>query len=409
MKKIILLAIPMIALLMGACSKENDGVVDKGDTEKGEPAYVTISLLSNTTRATEPGSAEENNISSAEFYVFDSEGNPDAILGGGTGYHKVTSFTSTPTILQVESGDDRRFVVIANSNIGPVGNYYDLTRLGQYTFTSGSTNSPRDIPANGFEMSGDVVKTIVAHTTNVVYVDMKRTVSKFNAPDFTNAAINLKSDDITELWGANTAITNSNLSFTFDGYVLVNGRSDTDLFFIGNIEEVDSEPIDNPWDLWSPDGKTSINSAFNGSGDYSSVYSGSDTDTGEFFMTAADVERIFVYENMPEQKIDPDTGTVGWDPLSVYAFIVKGTLTPDNGDAAVTRYWRINLVYSGQNLHIRRNLVYKTAITSINSPGYGTPEEAEEGGEIIPIEGDSLVEVYLQILDWEIFDYLTEM
>lgn len=410
MKKIILLAIPIIALLMGACSKENDGV-DDVNKESGEPAYVTISLLSSTTRATEPGSTPENNISSVEFYVFDSTGDPDTILGGGTGYHKVTSFTASPTILQVESGSNRKFVVIANSDIGEVTNYAELkAKLGQYTFTSGTINSPRVVPADGFEMSGEAVKTIVAHSTNVVYVNMKRTVSKFNAPNLSGVTINLTADDITEIWGSSTAITSSSqLSFSFDGYVLINGRSDTDLFFIGNAEEDDTDPIDIPWDNWSETGKININSTFDATGNYTSVYSGSNTTTGEFFMTAAEVPTIYVHENMPIGMIDDATGTIGWDPITVYSFIIQGTLTPDNGEAAVTRYWRVNLVYSGQDLHVRRNLVYKTSITALNSPGYGTPEEAENGGEIIPMEGDALVQVYLQILDWEIFDYSTEM
>ncbi|MCC8143148.1 MAG: hypothetical protein LIO97_04030 [Tannerellaceae bacterium] len=68
---------------------------------------------------------------------------------------------------------------------------------------------------------------------------------------------------------------------------------------------------------------------------------------------------------------------------AVYAFLLKGTLTDEQGTAA-TRYWRLNIaqnsVLNGHPVathQILRNAIYSTNIRTVLTSGYNTPEEAE--------------------------------
>ncbi|MCD8176774.1 MAG: hypothetical protein LUE98_04850 [Tannerellaceae bacterium] len=80
--------------------------------------------------------------------------------------------------------------------------------------------------------------------------------------------------------------------------------------------------------------------------------------------------------------------------------IIKGTLTYDN-QTTKTRYWRLNLA-ADYGYKLFRNVEYTVILSKITTKGYNTPEEAEEdedGGEVIPKDGASVMAT-ININDW---------
>lgn len=414
------LAIAMAALLLSACSK-NDEVID-GGLNKGEGAVVNI-LLENgakgsTTRETDPGSAAESKVSTLEFFIFDSNGDKDS----QTPYFALGAYQYKTTINIACSGNVR-FVVVANASIGSaMATYGDLqAKLAGREFTAGETaldHNARTIPAGGFEMSGETVSVITGGSAeNSVTVGLDRLVSKFGQPTFTSAAtgfLNLPDIDLAEVWGAGTTVTNDDMEFAFNGYALVNGVNKSLLLNRIDWNNSSATPAttwEEEWVNWYDANETSqslkyLGSNFDASGKYTNNYSGKNSN-GSWFIE--DTNPVYVYENSPA-IITANVGK-GYDSQKVYAFIVEGTLTANAGtsdEQTATRYWRVNLIPES-DYHIYRNKSYRVSITSIKSAGYATPEEAEKNDPIVPVDGETYVDVMVIVNPWDVIVSSTQM
>lgn len=416
MKLFKILTVSLAVFSFVACKNEN---INNGPQK--ELTSVKISIQESS-RATETGSTAENKITALEFYVFD--GTTGEIPATGVSYHKIDSYTKITT-LQVESGS-KRFVVVANANIGALsaGDTFSTlqAKLSSAEFTANSTDgwNATAIPTIGFEMSGENTTTVVANTTNEITVFLNRLVSKINEPVFTapsttvngDVEIDMPSVDIDELWGAGASetITNADMTFTYEGYAVVNGIAKSDILFKSSTSSSTAFST-TPWSMWSTAGKTYLISDFATTGYYYYNYTcdGDATPTATSgFLAAKAATPVFVYENAPT-TITTTAGS-GYDPAKIYSLIIKGTIKENVSNETTVRYWRINLMQDVTWLcHIRRNAVYKTTIDALKSCGYATPEEAEKKNPIIPIPGETYIDVRVEINPWEVILYSTPM
>lgn len=415
MKTSKLFAIALVALLLGACSK-NDDVIDGTPTD-GDGAVVNIVLNSDSkapgTRETEAGSTAESEVSKLEFFIFDANGNKDT----QTPYFALNAYQYKTTI-NIASSGNVRFVVVANASIGgAIGTFGELqAKLAGRAFAADGASlnhNTRVIPTGGFEMSGETVTVIASGSyENTVTVGLDRLVSKFGKPAFTPAAagfLNLPDVDLVELWGAGTTITNADMVFEFNGYALINGVNKSLLVNRTDWNNTSASPATTwkgKWVEWylaneSVAGMKYLASSFNASGEYTNNYSGKSSN-GTWFLD--DTNPVYVYENAPA-IITTNVGK-GYDAQKVYAFIVKGTLTANS--KTVTRYWRVNLI-TESDYHIYRNKSYGVTITSIKTAGYATPEEAEKNDPIVPVEGETYVDVTVIVNPWEVILSSTQM
>lgn len=358
---------------------------------QGKMAIVEISIAGNASRAStrgEVGSAAENLITKYEAYTFETDGTLieyKAIPSHGRGTLKATIGTN-------------KIVVIANSDIKTVATYDLLkAKVGDFAFSKTSATSTTTPPAIGFEMYGEDTKAIV-EGSNYATITVKRLVSKFPNPVFTGATVTIPDVDLVTLFG--TGATAANTTFTYTAIALANGLDKSNVF----------PPSVVTWDLT---GKGYLNSTFNaGNYDTDGVYSNNFIPAANF-IPAGTLAGIYVHENYPAQMAYG--GINGYDPLTVYCFIIKGVLTYNSVEK--TRYWRINLVKNteasgsttDEHYCINRNGVYKITVSSINTIGWETPKEAEEEVPVIPLIGTSTVTITVVVEDWDVYVSTTEM
>lgn len=419
MKQTFLTLVAVGALTLVGCNK-NDSLQTPYVSATSEE--VNISLLTQApTKATEAGSAEESKVTSLEFYVFDSAGALDTEVGRvdattpGNGYLKITATNSFNHKLRVSSGTDKLFLVVANADLGAPASTdtYAIIKAklasAAFTATAGSTDhNSRTVPTSGFVISGTAKASVVAGKgDNKVYITIARLVSKINTPTIADdVAVSLTQEQINEVWGAGTTVDPATVkSFAFKGYAVINGVDKSNISFVGNASGVYSAPSTTIWDLWSNTGKAHLNSAFDASGDYTNNYSGK---TGSVWFldgtTGNNADRVFVYENKPSDITV--NSVVGYDPTTVYAYIIEGELTANS--VTEKRYWRVDLI-KDDIYHIVRNSVYKVSISKISTPGYKTPEDAEKLPGIVPGVDQTAADFVISVANWDIKTYETEM
>jgi hypothetical protein len=245
-------------------------------------------------------------------------------------------------------------------------------------------------------------------------------VSKVTSPKFSwldnagnaiQASVDLSDAERITLWGADAegkpvVSSTATINFRYQGHVVINGLENSNTSFVSSTKGTDgfyigNDPIDNPWTNWSLTGKGAyLTSTHNSDGSYTSSYSSA---TGAF-LGASDV--VYLYENQPKTKA-AQSGVSGWDPEAVNSFIIKGELST-TGQTAQIRYWRVNFTRD-EDHHTLRNNVYKTTIQSIVSPGFDSPEKAEDDEEIIGKDGDAMLKFVVDVVDWEINEYRGQM
>lgn len=404
-------AMTLFAFTFVACSQSDD---DANEKVKGI-AKVTLNISSpSSTRGIdgeEIGTDAENNIKSVEFYVFNSDGTVDKEVGrpaanvDGTGYIKVTALSKN-YVINITAGNDKKFVAVINQNLKAVGSYKELkSKLsdGKFIATNEKENNSRIIPANGFEMSGEATQSVAKEANTPVTIKVSRLVSKVNpltlSKDF---KMEIDPKEIDKLWGKDSGITNDMITFKCDGYALINGIDKSHEFFIGTTTGLDIDVNGNvSWPNWIRGDKVNLVSGFNGK-EYKNTYSGYDENNKTWFLST---DNVYVYENKPNE-ITVD-GTKGWDPKSVYAFIIKGDLIVDK-HTTQTRYWRLNLI-KDNNYHVLRNCVYKVSVKSITNIGQDTPKDAEEVVPVIPFPDATSVTADIEVLKWRINIYNTDI
>ena len=422
MKKHSIIFAALCLLALSSCNKKEKETCC--NAEFGEPTEAIVTLSSLVTRApsgTEAGTTEENYISSLEFYVFDNTGaNLDPEVGAGEGYLKFNNPSGLRHKIKLSAGANKKIIVVANMNLGaPSGSlnittYNQLTAKlsnGEFKATSGQNDhNSRIIPVTGLEMSGFTANaTVVAgRSDNVISIAISRLVSKIEPPSFAaNIKVALTNVQVEQVWGLGAVLDNSaDTTFTFEGYAVINGVTKSSVNFAGRADGNYKDPVALAWDTWTGP-RTHLNSAFV-SQMYSNNYSGKQS--GEWFLDGTQTEnghRVYAYENKPTDM--SFNGISGYMPETVYACIIKGALTATiNGGPTVTetRYWRINLIASDY-FHMMRNCVYKITINKITTPGYSTPQEAEENEPIVTI--DTAADFIISISDWDINSYSTQM
>lgn len=441
MRKLFFLTAATLFALVG-CNKE-EGVQSK-TPEFGDATSVQFTLRAPKTRAqtgeTETGSAAENKVSSLEFYVFDSTGDIlDPKVGNeGLGYmllepEEGETLELTQTI-QVSSGNNKKIIVVANMGLGVPAEddtYEDIiAKINSNKYDR--SGSARVIPETGFEMSGVAKFSAVAESAeNKASVEIGRLVGKIMAPTFDEFnGVVLTQEQINAVWGVITdpetgAETpkyeaTANLAFLPGAkYVVINGIEQSTVRFVGSVLGSDGlshnyKDVENvPWSTWETvTGRGSnLTSTFvaegeENAGQYASVYSGAYGDG--FFLdgnATNNADRVYVFENKPREVSTP--AITGYDATSAYALIIEGQLQINGGDTK-TRYWRVNFT-KDEAYHSMRNVVYRTNINKISTPGYATPEEAEKSVPILPPMGDTFVDFTVSIADWDVSEISGEM
>lgn len=422
MKMHVLWAAICSLLLFAGCNNDQadgrkiyDGVAD-----------VKISLINRqlpTTKAPagkEDGTDDENRITSLEFYVFDATGNTlDPEVGRvdaatpGHGYLRLTTSDLTNTI-RVSAGTGKKFVVAANMNLGAptaANDTYDkliaMLSTGEFKATAGANDhNARTIPAAGLEMSGAGTADVIAESPdNLIYVTITRLVSKINTPTIaSDVPVQLADQQqIDKVWGANSGVTPaSEVTFTFKGYAVINAVAKSTVLFSGNAAGNYIDPANTPWNTWTA--KPFLHSTFDATGAYTNNYSGMQGTSWFLDGTTDGTKCVYLYESKPTATVL--NGIEGYDPETVCAYIIKGTLsTAGQNDA--TRYWRVDLTQT-DSFHIMRNCVYKVTVDQITTPGFGTPQEAEEQ-PIVPAPGQTFADFVVSVAQWDINAYTTHM
>jgi hypothetical protein len=423
--------------ILAACNSDED---HGKEALISKPAEVEISIVTPSTYALtggeEPGSADENKVTSIEIYVFNADGTIDTKTGAtGNGYFSATVPTATTTFsytVIMDSGNQKKFVAVANMGLGALASgedYDDLkAKLSTAAFTASAAAgyNSRTIPANGFEMSGETVAKIEPGPINSVRIPISRLVSKINAPNFfyldpadgttkIYTGVVFTPDQVKELWGDDAGDVGT-IAFRSVGYALVNGITKSSALFNGRLSDNDdTAPRTKPWGDWTWDGKSYLNSTFDTDGKYTGAYSGQ-SNSGDWFLatdgSVAGEEYVYVYENKPEMTTVNDQ--TGLDPKKVYAFIVKGELVVDgdtnnSNDLNLVRYWRVDLARDDA-YHILRNNLYSVYIKTIKSIGFPTEQEAEDDPDIIPPNPeDTSAKIEIEVNKWRVNQTITDI
>jgi hypothetical protein len=455
MKKLFVLA-AAIAFGMASCS-------DPAITPEPKQGNVSIVLTNGDAAATradgdpKDGTAEENKINSIEIYVFNDKGDAlDDKVGEENGYLKVDVSTATfpwSTQVQMAGGTNKDVIVVANANLGAPVTTAGSEKLNTFAKVMeavdaavlDATNSTK-VPATGFVMSGHTLlaKVDEGRSDNVIEIGLNRLVARVEYPTVgSTITYDLDQKELDQVFGKTGDVSNvtsdDNLSFTLNGYWVLNGMKKSTVGFVGNnindgtvgtdadkIYSNDSKPYvmggtDGTtywsWNLWLENfdnkgsleegagyalrgGRTESNSEAMKAADktpanlseWDGIYS------GKALLTAGNV---YAYESKPDRKADQTYS--GYDPDGVIAIIISGTLT-DSSTAIPNpkiRYWRVN-VRVQDSYHIIRNSTYTTAINAIKTPGYETPWEAEESEEIVAKPGDTVGEFEISVNPWTI-------
>ncbi|MCC8154697.1 MAG: hypothetical protein LIP01_11105 [Tannerellaceae bacterium] len=423
MKKYHLLILAAIAIFSTSCNKDEN----ENNNVPGEPAVATFTITTPKTYVTtEAGSDAENTVSVLEFYIFDENGNRDAVREGiNYGYHKedLSSSPATPNnplnpiSFLVESGSNKKVLVAINLDLGELaGQDFESVEKKIIEDSSKLTeDNSKSVPTQGDQtkglgMSGKnlSIEVIADKLNNEITIPVNRLVSKIEAPKAENVIVNLRNNDIESLFGNTLDADNDKITFQLEAYAVINGLEKSQVFTHDN--GVDKTEIAgwNHWDrtdYWLPTKgyQRSVFDPVAAGGKIISAYSGKEE--GSYWLKTASV---YVYENKPLPRT-AQNGLPGYDRETVYAYLIKGTLThADDAANPVTRYWRVNLIPEDAFL-IFRNTVYKVTLEEVMSKGYGTPKEAkededggEDGGEVIPGSGESGIKAEIQIVPWQI-------
>lgn len=477
MKRVTLLTVALFCgLAFSSCSKDEAASKPSTDDTAGKPTAVSIKLVQPRTYGpgsdVEIGTQDESAVNVLELYVFDANGAPDPQVGNtaaadqplnGDGYAKITSLNpqTLATTLIVTSGAPATSTIVAVVNmepsIGAVADYAALKATlasGLYTAddTKGWNSRSEDGLGDGFEMSGLATVVIAENGSTEVPITVNRLATKIYAPTFlasqsnpggAKAGINITDDKLVKLWNdTELAAVKAKLAVDTDpiqsiltlkplGYAVINGRSKSDVLFVGNDAMNDLLTEGTPpvpkWDQWLPTGKDPLHSSFDATTEmYTNNYSGPqglDADLkaipgaeNEYFLDLTldkadaedlDAHRVYAYENKPDAIVSG-----GYTPASVVSFIIKGEIVVAGDDANAdglnkVRYWRVNIV-KDDNYHVFRNCAYHINIKSFTSIGYGTPKGAEEGGGVIPGADEAAAEIELFVAPWRLYNYETE-
>jgi hypothetical protein len=414
--------------LAAACSNEGNEPVSATQPGAG---MVNIKIVQNaaTRGVTQPGTTNENALSSLEFYVFNNDGTPDDTcayvrLQPGATYQ-----------FKVAVGNGKKVLAVANANMGNIGGNFTAVEqhLNQYVYDT--TNSQgQDVAATNpspvaMDMSGisEGWNAVAGQTANV-QIHLARFAAKIAAPDVSGVSVDLTGllqediDSIFHIDGTSAGVVpGSTYTFTYGGYALINGVQKSDLYdddafstwqdatYYDDTTSPITTLYTNPqWDQTKGSATYGSFLAFPYSG---SAVSGSTDYNKDCWLTATKAPYIYVYENKPIQRLDA-SGHPGFVSGTVYAFIMKGDLSVTTSTGSVlkaTRYWRQNF-YLTDLYNIQRNTVYSMTIKKIVTGGYPTPGQAAGlPSDVLPKPSEAAANFTIDVADWDVKAEDTQM
>ncbi len=319
-----------------------------------------------------------------------------------------------------------------------------------------TTAISRVVPTDGFIMSGYTLgaNVVAERSDNKISIKMDRLVARIEVPvQASTVNFDLDLDELERLYGDRTTKTDTdNLEFEFTGYAVINGLQKSSIGFVGNnindgtagtTADVVYSNFTRPyledgtegtdmwaWNLWTAnataaDGTFTAGAFATARGSriesktdelmdietpntdpaaWEGAYSGRANlllNSGAWFIDSSNANpNVYLYESKPDTKANESY--VGYDPDGVVAIIIQGTITDTSvTDPAPTktRYWRLN-VRVDEAYHIIRNSTYQTTISTIQTPGFASPQEAEDSEEIVAKPGDTVSEFYISVNKW---------
>ena len=244
-------------------------------------------------------------------------------------------------------------------------------------------------------MAAEGTINVVEGETNTLNLSVRRLLSKIESPkvDPSNQ-IPAPKDDLLKILGlGENGTVPSDLKWTFDGYMVINGINQSRAFEYKELED---------WTRFAT--ATNFKTTFSMDGEtVESVYSVKKDDADETtngFLPAIYDKPVYVYENVPT-TLQGGNGSVAtvFDKDEVVAFIVRGTFS-GTGVSGVTRYWRVNLL-KDDAWKIYRNSIYRITMKDIKTVGWSTPKEAEEEGPVVsPTE--SSISINIEVAQWDV-------
>ena len=365
---------------------------------QGKKAAITVKIKGSTvTRAQtgeEAGSADENAIKSLEFFVFNSDGSYQT-------YFKPEVLAANNQYTFLVDAGNLTVLTAVNQNLGEPSpapaSLTDFKKNSLYKeLLLDGSNSRADISTStGFAMAAEGTINVVEGETNTLNLSVRRLLSKIESPkvDPSNQ-ITAPKDDLLKILGlGENGTVPSDLKWTFDGYMVINGINQSRAFEYKELED---------WTRFAT--ATNFKTTFSMDGEtVESVYSVKKDDADETtngFLPAIYDKPVYVYENVPTtlQGGNGSAATV-FDKDEVVAFIVRGTFS-GTGVSGVTRYWRVNLL-KDDAWKIYRNSIYRITMKDIKTVGWSTPKEAEEEGPVVsPTE--SSISINIEVAQWDV-------
>lgn len=391
-----LLAVSVTAFTLLSCNDSDNNL--NPAPNQGELAAITVKVKGNAdTRALtgeETGSANENDINSLEFFVFNNDGSFQK-------YYKPTSVVSDNQYTFLVNAGNLTILTAANQNLGEPSpapaSLADFKKSSLYKALSlDGTNSRSDISASlGFAMAAEGTANVVEGETNKLSLSVRRLLSKIENPKADPAnKVTAPDADLLKILGLDASGTvPTDLKWTFNGYTVINGINRSLAFEYDNLINWERfAAASNFKTTFTPDGAT-VETVY-------SVKSDDNSETSNGFLPAAYNKPVYVYENIPTmlQGGNGQAATV-FDKDKVVAFIIKGTFS-GTGVSDVTRYWRVNLL-KDDTWKIFRNSIYRITMQDIKTVGWGTPKEAEEEGPVID-PSESSITIDIEVAKWDV-------
>ena len=391
-----ILAVYATAFALLSCSDSDNNLNPAPD--QGGLAAITINVKGNVgTRALtgdEAGSAKENDIKSLEFFVFNGDGSYQK-------YYKPTALTPNSQYTFLVNAGNLTVFTAVNQNLGEpssapasLANFKESSLYKELSL--GGSNSRTDVSdATGFSMAAEGTVNVVEGETNTLNLSVRRLLSKIESPKVDPASqITAPKADLLKILGLDESGTvPSDLAWTFNGYMVINGINQSLAFEYENLDNWKRfATASNFKTTFSTDGRT-----------VETVYSVQNDDASETtngFLPAAYAKPLYVYECIPStiQGGDGSAATV-FNKDEVVALIIQGTFS-GTGVSAVTRYWRVNLL-KDDIWKIYRNSIYRITMNDIKTVGWSTPKEAENEGPVVdPTE--STITINIEVANWDV-------
>ncbi|MFL1684552.1 MULTISPECIES: fimbrial protein [Bacteroidales] len=393
-KNLCMISAMSFALL--SCSDSDD--TSTPTNIQGKKASITVSIKGNAdTRSLageEAGSAEENDIKSLEFFVFNADGTYQK-------YFKPEDLALNNQYTFLVDAGNLTILTAVNQNLGepsPVPSSladFKKNTLYKALLLDGSNSRTGIDVSTGFAMAAEGAINAVEGETNSLTLSVRRLLSKIESPQVDPSnQITAPKDDLLDILGLGESGTvPSDLKWTFDGYMVINGINQSRTFEYKDLGE---------WTRFAT--ASNFKTTFSTNGEtVESVYSVKNDDASETtngFLPAAYGKPVYIYENVPSilQGGSGSAATV-FDKDQVVAFIIKGTFS-GTGVSGVSRYWRVNLL-KDDSWKIYRNSIYRVTMKDIKTVGWATPKDAEEEGPVVsPTE--SSISVNIEVAKWDV-------